>query len=811
MTDWKTKYLFNLNSSAHKRNLFYDRLGNEPTHWTDSETNPVPKTTTEALQSMGVPGKALIEYNERAKILSMVNSMIGVVGEQIDEQGLGRAHVGLRVPGTATGRCGGTDGLNLQNIPKDEGYLTAMVPEPGHKLVTFDICYTADTEVLTDRGFLHFNEVTRYDKVAAVDPATLRITWETPKRILWKKYYGTVHTFSNASIRLSVTEGHKMLWVGQQSMKRNAPLRSITKAEVGIPSLRLNSMMTAAKDMSVSRFPKKEIWLATMIQADAHVTARGSYVVEVSRPLKVAKVKELLGVEGQQREKRTGQTLHPVGFPSFNFTSSLLVDKKLKLSSVGASQAKELFKALAFWDGSMMGTALHWRSTDKVSYDEICTYFSRVGYSVKQNKTVLLASGKSYYRVTIKPNTSTRIKYYNRSMYKGYVGCVTVSTGFIMVRAGGHTAVCGNCALEPTVLTSASGCKTLNAVYGPGAPLNGDIYSFVGAQLGGELGRAITATGYDWKNPTPESTAKVKKDAKKWRNIAKVLHLSCISEGTSILTRERGYISIQDVLLSDTVWDGQEFVSHEGVIFKGEKDCIELQGVFLTPDHKVLTNTGWVEAQQVAICMLYYVPFTYLPKVKKKVYDILNCGPRSRFTVYGKNSFIVHNCSYGAGPGKIRQSLGSSGIEISINDVKTLHANYWKLFGGVKTYEKHLVSMWERNGGWFLNPAGLPQAIHQDRIRDVVNSSIQGGSHYLFMVMTKILADTFKEHSINYKPYIWDVHDCVMFSVPTEQAARAKELADGLVLLRFNEAINGSVTLRADANVVDNFWQDKME
>jgi hypothetical protein len=93
----------------------------------------------------------------------------------------------------------------------------------------------------------------------------------------------------------------------------------------------------------------------------------------------------------------------------------------------------------------------------------------------------------------------------------------------------------------------------------------------------------------------------------------------------------------------------------------------------------------------------------------------------------------------------------------------------------------------------------------------LVHNSIQGGSHYLFMVMTKILCDTFKEHSIDYRPYVWDIHDCVMFTVPEEQASRAKELADGLVLARFNDAIRGSVTLRADANVVDNWWDDKRE
>jgi DNA polymerase family A len=691
---WMTKLLFNLNSIHHKRSLFYDRLGFPVVHWTDSETNPQPKINTEALKGMGDTGKALIEYNERAKILSMVGSMINAVGDQIDtETGIGRAHIGLRVPGTATGRCGGTDGLNLQNLPKDAGYLTAMVPQPGHKLITFDICYPAHTEVLTDRGFLRFNEVTSYDRVAAVDPITLALDWEKPKRVLWKKYNGPMHTFSNKKGSLSVTEGHTMLWAGQQSIERFKDLRTICPAQEGIPSLTRNSIFTAATENSATHHTKKELWMACLVQADATQVSDDNFNVTVARPAKVKKVAELLGLTGKKKVMQDHQTLEPYRFPNFVFKSHLLKGKSLFLEQLGTNHAAELFKALAFWDGRMKGTLLYWRSTDKTSVDQIERYFAISGYTVRQYPTTTLPSGKAYYAISISPTKSTRIKKYTQENYEGYVGCVTVNTGFIMVRNKGLTFVSGNCALEPTTLAAASGCKTLNKVYGPGAPEGMDVYSFVSAQLGGELGKAIAATGYDWKNPTAEATAKVKKEAKKWRNIGKCIHLAA---------------------------------------------------------------------------------------------------------------------SYGAGPNRIRQTLGSSGIEISMNEVKQLHSNYWKLFGGVKEYEQHLVSMWERNSGWVLTPAGLPQAVAQERIRDIINAVTQAGGHQLFMVMSKILWDTLRENNIDYRPYVVDVHDCVLFTVPEGQALRAKELADGLVLARFNDVIKGSVTLRADANIVDNWWMDKM-
>jgi hypothetical protein len=80
-------------------------------------------------------------------------------------------------------------------------------------------------------------------------------------------------------------------------------------------------------------------------------------------------------------------------------------------------------------------------------------------------------------------------------------------------------------ALEPATLAQRSQDPTYLMVYGPEAKPT-DIYLQVAANLGGELGGKIRATGFDPSNPTAEAVAKAKKEAKKERNIAKLLHLS---------------------------------------------------------------------------------------------------------------------------------------------------------------------------------------------------------------------------------------------------------------------------------------------
>lgn len=82
-------------------------------------------------------------------------------------------------------------------------------------------------------------------------------------------------------------------------------------------------------------------------------------------------------------------------------------------------------------------------------------------------------------------------------------------------------------------------------------------------------------------------------EAGQQRKGGKVSNLSCIAEGQRVLT-DRGYIPIEDVAVSDRVWDGVGFVTHDGVVYMGEKDVITHQQVTGTPDHKVLCDREWV-------------------------------------------------------------------------------------------------------------------------------------------------------------------------------------------------------------------------
>lgn len=65
----------------------------------------------------------------------------------------------------------------------------------------------------------------------------------------------------------------------------------------------------------------------------------------------------------------------------------------------------------------------------------------------------------------------------------------------------------------------------------------------------------------------------------------------CIAEGSLVLT-DQGEVPIEKITLAHRLWDGVEWVSHEGLIDQGIRSVITYDGLTATPDHVVFTEEG---------------------------------------------------------------------------------------------------------------------------------------------------------------------------------------------------------------------------
>ncbi len=122
---------------------------------------------------------------------------------------------------------------------------------------------------------------------------------------------------------------------------------------------------------------------------------------------------------------------------------------------------------------------------------------------------------------------------------------------------------------------------------------------------------------------------------------------NCLSEGTPVLTN-KGLVPIEKITPDHLIWDGEEFVKHDGLLYQGMKEVISVNGIQMTPDHKILTTEGWHRSGVSEGLTWAYTNIkvaTSPCSEEKKVYDILNCGPRHRFAVWNGEAFlIVSNC-----------------------------------------------------------------------------------------------------------------------------------------------------------------------
>lgn len=83
------------------------------------------------------------------------------------------------------------------------------------------------------------------------------------------------------------------------------------------------------------------------------------------------------------------------------------------------------------------------------------------------------------------------------------------------------------------------------------------------------------------------------------RTISKPGVLGCLKGDTPVLT-DKGWKALVEITVSDWLYDGEKWVRHEGVAFKGYQEVLCGSGVYATLDHRFLTEGGWQEWQSAS-------------------------------------------------------------------------------------------------------------------------------------------------------------------------------------------------------------------
>lgn len=237
--------------------------------------------------------------------------------------------------------------------------------------------------------------------------------------------------------------------------------------------------------------------------------------------------------------------------------------------------------------------------------------------------------------------------------------------------------------------------------------------------------------------------------------------IECLS-GLGMVLTKRGLVELRHVEPDDLLWDGVEWVKHDGVVIKGIKDVITYSGITATPDHVVYTRNGAAvlfgraAAARIELMVgevngkeVYAAPLMrrYKPKpaVTPKdptgrydewgnpitgtieVFDIVNAGPRHRFTY---NGLVVSNCrvlAYVANQTDVLGVFASGGDVYSFAASKIHGIPYQEIVDGRKSSDPetaHKYSMMRQYGKTATLALGYGQGAQGFQKYALVNTGI---------------------------------------------------------------------------------------
>lgn len=333
-------------------------------------------------------------------------------------------------------------------------------------------CFDSETEVLTDKGFQRFAEVT--GRVMQVTESGVEPTDAVP---FFQNYDGDMITLESDDLNFCVTPNHDMVTTCGKIEAGDMYDRARTRPKFWIPR-------SVSGSKSQRTFTDFELRLAAIHIADGTPYNKTRFKVSVSRPRKVAALEELGGYEFM-RTRRTAGAAVEVGtrvittkhdktefiYDPKSILRIVSLDKRINtaaLLEMTREEARIFVDALVEFDGSTnRKTGVRRFYTSRLEHARAFELAAVVaGYAVnvpiargsdistkpnfcftisERDEVPVLRWGRAYHNLST-DNAFGRTGLTKTKNSDGFVWCVTVPSGVIVVRRRGFSMLCGNCA-----------------------------------------------------------------------------------------------------------------------------------------------------------------------------------------------------------------------------------------------------------------------------------------------------------------------------------------------------------------------------
>jgi len=598
-------------------------------------------------------------------------------------------------------------------------------------------CLPPDAEVLTKKGWV---AIEKWDPIHSI------MQWEPRERSLkWCKshkhefdYSGKMVGLKHIRINTMYTPEHRMAYY--KSTGTFGTCLANMKQRANIPV----SGFYRAKEYK----PAIETRLIVMVQADVQIDREFGARIRFKRQRKVDRCVALLteaNVPFRVRPTRLSEPDVTQIMVSWADLPEYFRTAKVFSETLFQHDPQVFIDEIEHWDGHGNGVEYGTTSYNNACWVQtmahLCGYFA----SIKTvDKSAYNPIWNTAYRVYIfkKDTIYVNKPYYSDIDYSGKVYCPETASGFFLVRHNDLVHVTGNSGqgfqFHNLPRAKVKDPEASITAFLQGLPIDRPAYTakaLIRSMITAPPGYKIIISDYSsienrilaWLCDDTQTMDLFSKGVCQYsdmaaflynkaiedidpkgdeRQMGKVIILGCLGGDTKVITNN-GIKDITAVKLTDLVFDGDNFVSHDGVIAKGVKDCINLSGLSLTPDHEVLTIEGWKEAWQLNEDTLLENQGTSLAvsklsslskyteerlrlrqfnlrtdapqskSLKLMTYDIVNAGPNNRFTVLNNNGpLIVHNCGYQMGAQRFQAVAATWGFNLTLAQAEAIVRAY---------------------------------------------------------------------------------------------------------------------------------------
>lgn len=333
--------------------------------------------------------------------------------------------------------------------------------EIGLKTILVDECFTGCTEILTEKGFVRFDELEEGIKVAQFNESSESISFVEPIRYIKKEFHGDmVNIKIYRDIWMPVTENHDMIfWNKRLKSYKKRTAKDIRFGEwVNIPSCGESDVCDNGE-----LTPMERLYIATQADGNIHCVTPNDTIVafSFSKQRKIDRLFELCNManveiwEVKRNRKYEGPNVKKkrrfmVRMPLYT-TKDIRNHIKYPMS---CKKAREVIEECSLWDGSRLNEKMYYYSSTNESQADFYQSVSVIaGYSCY--KTVQIDNRKDVFNDVYRLFIDKGKKKYGTQGYKkkqirydGFVYCVEVDSGSILVRHNGVPIITGNCHLK---------------------------------------------------------------------------------------------------------------------------------------------------------------------------------------------------------------------------------------------------------------------------------------------------------------------------------------------------------------------------